>query len=59
MINGDIRDRQHGPELVKEFGVDGIKDRPWRVWSVHGVLQRNVREQRRCRRILVLRSLTI
>jgi tRNA-dihydrouridine synthase len=23
-INGDIRDRQHGEELVKEYGVDGI-----------------------------------
>lgn len=23
-INGDIRDRQHGLELVKEYGVDGI-----------------------------------
>ena len=23
-INGDIRDRQHGMELVKEYGVDGI-----------------------------------
>ena len=23
-INGDIRDREHGLELVKEFGVDGV-----------------------------------
>ena len=23
-INGDIRDRQHGKELVKQYGVDGI-----------------------------------
>ena len=23
-INGDIRDRQHGEELVKQYGVDGI-----------------------------------
>jgi len=23
-INGDIRDRQHGEQLVKEFGVDGV-----------------------------------
>lgn len=23
-INGDIRDREHGLELVKEYGVDGI-----------------------------------
>ena len=23
-INGDIRDREHGQELVKEYGVDGI-----------------------------------
>jgi len=23
-INGDIRDRQHGDELIKEYGVDGI-----------------------------------
>ncbi|MBC7868571.1 tRNA-dihydrouridine synthase [Candidatus Saccharibacteria bacterium] len=23
-INGDIRDRQHGEELVREYGVDGI-----------------------------------
>lgn len=23
-INGDIRDRQHGLELVKEYGVDGV-----------------------------------
>ena len=23
-INGDIRDHQHGEELVKEFGVDGV-----------------------------------
>lgn len=23
-INGDIRDRQHGEELIKEYGVDGI-----------------------------------
>lgn len=23
-INGDIRDRQHGMELVKEYGVDGV-----------------------------------
>jgi len=23
-INGDIRDRQHGEELVKEYGIDGI-----------------------------------
>ena len=23
-INGDIRDRQHGEELVKEYGIDGV-----------------------------------
>jgi tRNA-dihydrouridine synthase len=23
-VNGDVRDRQHGEELVKEYGVDGI-----------------------------------
>jgi tRNA-dihydrouridine synthase len=23
-INGDIRDRQHGEELVQEYGIDGV-----------------------------------